>query len=86
MEPVLRFPVNCPLCGEDLLTQMPMAAAERALSAGAVIGLRSNCHGVRWEATDREVEQIRQYFDAVRVATEATESPSLRHLSRSSKR
>jgi hypothetical protein len=67
-EPEVRFPVSCPLCAQELLTQMPMTVIERALSAGAAIRLRAACHDVHWEATALEVEQIRQYLDAARVA------------------
>jgi hypothetical protein len=67
-EPEIRFPVSCPLCARELLTQMPMTVIERALSAGAAIHLRAACHDVDWEATALEVEQIRQYLDAARVA------------------
>ena len=67
-EPEVRFPVNCPECARELLTQMPMAVIERALSVGAAIRLRASCHDVHWEATALEVEQIRQYLDAARVA------------------
>ena len=71
MEPELRFPVNCPLCAQELLTQMPMAVIARALSVGATIRLRASCHDVDWEANALEVEQIRQYLDAARVAEHA---------------
>ena len=72
MELELRFPVNCPLCDQELLTRMPMAVIARALSVGATIHLRASCHDVQWEATASEVEQIRQYLDAVRTAGQAS--------------
>ena len=71
MEPELRFPVNCPLCAQELLTQMPLAVIARALSVGTTIRLRASCHDVHWEANALEVEQIRQYLDAARVAEHA---------------
>jgi len=71
MNSELRFPVHCPLCDQEVLTQIPRAAVARALSAGAIIRLRSSCHGVRWDATDGEVEQIRQYLEAARVSDHA---------------
>ena len=67
-ESEVRFPVSCPLCAQELLTQMPMAVIARALSVGAAIHLRATCHDVHWEATALEVEQIRQYLDAARTA------------------
>src|SRR6266404_2300249 len=56
-ESEVRFPVSCPLCAQELLTQMPMTVIERALSVGAAIHLRATCHDVHWEATALEVEQ-----------------------------
>ncbi len=74
-EPEIRFPVSCPLCTRELLTRMPVAVIARALSIGATIRLRATCHDIDWEASASEVEQIRQYFDAARVA-EHTHSSS----------
>jgi hypothetical protein len=71
-ESEVRFPVSCPLCAQELLTQMPMTVIERALSVGAAIHLRATCHDVHWEASALEVEQIRQYFEVVAGRIELT--------------
>jgi hypothetical protein len=68
VETELRFPVVCPLCARELLTEVSMGVVTRALSAGATIHLRASCHDIQWEATAVEVEQIREYLDAARVA------------------
>ena len=64
-EPEVRFPVNCPLCARELLTQLPAAEVARALTAGSAIRLRAACHDIYWDASALEVEQIREYFYAV---------------------
>jgi hypothetical protein len=71
-ESEVRFPVSCPLCAQELLTQMPMTVIARALSVGAAIHLRATCHDVHWEASALEVEQIRQYFEVVAGRIELT--------------
>jgi len=70
-EPEVRFPVSCPVCARELLIRMPMTVIARALSVGASIRLRASCHDVHWEASALEVEQIRQYLDAARMAEHA---------------
>jgi hypothetical protein len=67
-EPAVRFPVNCPLCARELLTELSAIEVEEALTVGAVIRLRAACHDVYWDASESEVEQIRQYLGAVRLA------------------
>lgn len=67
-EPEIRFPVHCPLCGRELLTELSQALLASALSEGTAIRLHANCHAVSWDANRIEVEQIRQYFGAVRLA------------------
>lgn len=68
MKPELRFPVKCPLCHREWLTHMPKTVIAQALSVGATIQLRASCHDMQWDATALEVEQIRQYLGAARVA------------------
>lgn len=63
-EPRVRFPVSCPICARALLTELPVALIAEALIRGASIRLHAGCHDVDWDATQLEVEQIRQYLGA----------------------
>ena len=65
-DPAVRFPVCCPLCARELLTELSAAEVEAALSAGSAIRLRAACHDVYWDANESEIEQIRQYVGATR--------------------
>jgi hypothetical protein len=63
-EPTIRFPVICPKCGNELLTEMPVAVVAVGLIRGTSIQLFADCHGVAWSASPREIEQIREYLGA----------------------
>jgi hypothetical protein len=58
----IRFPVTCPKCGKERLTKFPLNVVADALLRGSGIRLVSACHGVTWDATESELEQIRQYL------------------------
>jgi hypothetical protein len=73
-EPRVRFPVTCPICARALLTELPVALIAEALIRGASIRLHAGCHDVHWDATQLEVEQIRQYLGAG-VVTHARVEP-----------
>ena len=63
-EPGVRFPVICPICARALLTELPVAQIAEALITGSSIRLHANCHDVHWDATELEIEQIREYLGA----------------------
>jgi hypothetical protein len=63
-EPGVRFPVICPICARALLTELPVALIAEALIAGSPIRLHARCHDVHWDATELEIEQIREYLGA----------------------
>ena len=63
-EPGVRFPVICPICARALLTEVPVALIAEALIVGSSIRLHASCHDVYWDATELEVEQIREYLGA----------------------
>jgi len=63
-EPGVRFPVTCPMCARALLTELPVALIAEALIMGSSIRLHASCHDVYWDATELEVEQIREYLGA----------------------
>jgi len=73
-EPGVRFPVTCPICARALLTELPVALIAEALIMGSSIRLHAGCHDVYWDATELEVEQIREYLSAGVVTVQRRES------------
>jgi hypothetical protein len=76
-EAQLRFPVICPECGKEVLSNMPLTAVREALCSDGSLALRSPCHDAQWAATPRELEQIREYFD-VAGAEENMAAPTVK--------
>ena len=64
-EPTVRFPVACPKCGRERLTEFPVNVVADALQRGSDICLVATCHDVIWTATELELEQIHQYLEAL---------------------
>jgi hypothetical protein len=62
IEPTIRFPVACPRCGREQLTEFPISEVVDALDRGSDISLVATCHDVIWTATELELEQIHQYL------------------------
>jgi len=62
IEPTIRFPVACPTCGREQLTEFPLNEVLDALDRGSDISLVATCHDVIWTATELEMEQIHQYL------------------------
>jgi hypothetical protein len=62
IEPTVRFPVACPKCGREQLTEFPISEVADALDRGSDISLVATCHDVIWTATELELEQIHQYL------------------------
>jgi hypothetical protein len=62
IEPTIRFPVACPKCGREQLTEFPLNEVVDALDRGSDISLVATCHDVIWTATELELEQIHQYL------------------------
>jgi hypothetical protein len=62
IEPTIRFPVACPKCGREQLTEFPLNEVLDALDRGSDISLVATCHDVIWTATELELEQIHQYL------------------------
>lgn len=61
----IRFPITCPICGNETLTALRIAAVEDALKNARPLRLISNCHDRAWNASPRELTQIREYLQAV---------------------
>jgi hypothetical protein len=64
IEPVIRFPIRCPVCMKESLTEHRLGPIAEALLCGSAICLTSPCHGFSWNAGEVEREQIRQYLGA----------------------
>jgi hypothetical protein len=69
-EPTVRFPVACPKCGRERLTEFPVDVVADALQKGSDICLVATCHDVIWTATELELEQIHEYLGAVHPMSE----------------
>jgi hypothetical protein len=65
IEPTVRFPVACPKCGRERLTELPVDVVADALRKGSDICLVATCHDVIWTATALELEQIHEYLGTV---------------------
>lgn len=64
-EPTIRFPVTCPRCGNEVLMVLPVPVLASALNTCTNIRLHASCHDQWWDASHVELEQIREYFDAL---------------------
>ena len=61
-EAPIRFPVTCPKCGTERLTEFDADVVTVALVRGSDICLVATCHDQIWDASELEVEQIREYL------------------------
>ena len=62
IEPTVRFPVACPKCGREQLTEFPINEVLHAFNSGSEIILVATCHDVIWTASELELQQIHQYL------------------------
>lgn len=58
----IRFPVTCPVCGEESLTAYRAEILIDCLDARSELRLSSSCHDATWLASAVEEEQIREYL------------------------
>jgi hypothetical protein len=66
-EPTLRFPVTCPACALESLSEMPIAVIANALLTGKGIRLHSRCHNHYWTATFVEREELRKSLALLQI-------------------
>ena len=64
----VHFPITCPECGRESLSSLPAVVIHLALLKEERVTLRSRCHGIEWQASPGEAEQIRQYLGAAQLA------------------
>jgi hypothetical protein len=62
IDSIIRFPVVCPKCGGEKLTELPISEVADSLNRGLDISLVATCHEVIWTATELELEQIHEYL------------------------
>jgi aspartate-semialdehyde dehydrogenase len=67
-EPVVRFPVMCPKCDQELLLEMPVGHIAASLMEGQILRLYAVCHNIFWNAGMAERQQIREYLGAGVIA------------------
>ncbi len=64
--PTLRFPIVCPRCSTETLSELPLAVIKAALANGDKLRLRAGCcYEVTWDATEVEREQLLEYWLSV---------------------
>jgi hypothetical protein len=68
IDPTFRFPVVCPKCGREQLSELPTDEVVYALNRGSEISLVATCHDVIWTATELELQQIHEYLVVLRGA------------------
>lgn len=62
-EPTIQFPVSCPKCGREELSEYSVAEVAAALLAPTTaLRLYAPCHEYHWTARAAELAQIREYF------------------------
>jgi two-component system, LuxR family, sensor kinase FixL len=62
-ELTVRFPVTCPVCGNEVLAAFRIADVTGALINARKIRLYAICHDTAWDATDVEMRQLHKYVD-----------------------
>ena len=72
----VRFPVRCPVCGNEVLAVFQIADVIGALINGRKIRFYAICHDAAWEATDVEMRRLREYVDV--PERHLTDDPNLR--------
>ena len=62
-ESEVLFPVKCPICLQESLAGFRISVVADALNTGD-LRLYANCHLASWDASERELAQIREFLDA----------------------
>ena len=61
-EHTIRLPTKCPKCGGESLVEFPVIVVATALTKWNHMALRANCCRVSWNASDSEIQQIKEYL------------------------
>jgi hypothetical protein len=62
-EPEILLTVKCPICMQQSVTGFRISVVADALETGD-IRLYADCHVASWDASEAELEQIREFLDA----------------------
>jgi hypothetical protein len=60
----IRFPITCPRCGSESLTEFRAVVVTIAVIEWHSMRLYSRCHHVFWDASEIELDQISAYLGA----------------------
>jgi hypothetical protein len=63
-EPEIELPVSCPCCGQQSLSEFRLGVVAEALQTHQM-RLYANCHLAGWDASDAELEEIREHLDGL---------------------
>lgn len=63
IESEVQLPIRCPICRQELLTAFRISVIADGLANGD-IRLYVDCHVASWDASQSELERIRQFLDA----------------------
>jgi hypothetical protein len=63
-EPEILFPVQCPVCRQQSLTEFRISVIAEALQT-LEIRLYANCHLTSWDASAAELARLRKHLDEV---------------------
>ncbi len=63
-ESFIRFPITCPRCGNESLTEFRAVVVTIAVIEWQSMRLYSSCHDVFWDASEMELDQIGEYLGA----------------------
>lgn len=82
-DPIVRFPVKCPCCGQEYLAREDLHAITNRFLNDRPIKLHADCeyHRLVWVASEIERNQIQDYAAAVKVSV-ITRSHRMRRLAR----
>jgi hypothetical protein len=82
-DPIVRFPVKCPCCGQEYLAREGLDAIMNRFSNDRPIKLRADCehHRLVWVASEIERNQIQDYAAALHLYV-ITQSHAIRRLVR----
>jgi hypothetical protein len=62
---ILRFPIQCPCCGAEILAESRVAELIGAFAHRRPLRFHAPCHDQDWSATALETDQVREYLRAV---------------------
>lgn len=68
--PLIRFVVTCPTCGAKQSAAFNAAELADALISSKPIRLYASCHDISWNASEPEVQAIRDHIYKAAIESE----------------